>query len=509
MHSQGLELCLNIHDQCGLDRCQQHYAEAAYRLGLDPESGLPLECRLLNKSYSLALAELVLETGDNAGVDYWWNDYGMGGPGEGTYAINCSLTDNSTPDLPYGPPSFPHCMRCYQDSGAAKPALWSAYARVSRREIKDLRGMVLGIYGGLGHHRFPAVGSGDTFEGMDTIAFEVYLTFTAANVLTEWNHDLGGFMPGNRSTHPTPDTWMHDSETYLRWLQAGVFQPIFRTHMCEGGDPRPWSYANFPLMQQAFQLRNALVPYLYTASNRAFFTGVLPVHPLYYEWPEEEDAYTVSRLNGPKSTLQHMFGDSFVVAPITDFVAGPTQTVSWSVWVPPGLWVDWWTGDTFTGPTWTKRDYSLAETPLLVRAGAVVPMKTMADSGVLRASLLELVVAWAPGAEGSGTCYEDDGSNMQYQRGSYRSLVADFVSTPTSAVVTVVPRALGGGYEGEPDSREYAVRIRNAPKSARMIHCDGCPSFSWFWDVAENVPVLAMLTGEVQSNSTFAVSFQY
>lgn len=50
-----------------------------------------------------------------------WNDYGMGGPIEGMYAINCSTTDDSTPNLPYGPPSFPHCMRCYQDPGAAKP----------------------------------------------------------------------------------------------------------------------------------------------------------------------------------------------------------------------------------------------------------------------------------------------------------------------------------------------------------------------------------------------------
>ena len=60
---------------------------------------------------------------------------------------------------------------------------------------------------------------------------------------------------------------------YLRWLQAGVFQPIFRTHICEGGQNWVWTYANFPLMQGAFHLRNALVPYIYTASFTACVRG--------------------------------------------------------------------------------------------------------------------------------------------------------------------------------------------------------------------------------------------
>jgi alpha-glucosidase (family GH31 glycosyl hydrolase) len=137
-------------------------------------------------------------------------------------------------------------MHCYDDSPDQKPALWSGYVHGSRLESVGRRALLLGINGGLGMHRYPGVGSGDVYEAWETLAFEIYLSLTAANVVIEWNHDLGGFMPGNDSLPGTFDphlgrtTWLHNPERYARWLQAGVFQPIFRTHMSQPGDPTPW-----------------------------------------------------------------------------------------------------------------------------------------------------------------------------------------------------------------------------------------------------------------------------
>lgn len=100
---------------------------------------------------------------------------------------------------------------------------------------------------------------------------------------TEWNHDLGGFMKpddGDTAGPPCKGCWYHNPERYARWLQAGVFQGIFRTHMSAPGDPTPWRYPNFEVLREAFQLRNALGPYIYTAAFQAYQTGVLPCHPL-------------------------------------------------------------------------------------------------------------------------------------------------------------------------------------------------------------------------------------
>ena len=60
--------------------------------------------------------------------------------------------------------SFGHCLHCYADDVSSKPQLWSAYIHNSRRERKNKSGMSLGIYGGLGHHRYPGIGSGDVYE---------------------------------------------------------------------------------------------------------------------------------------------------------------------------------------------------------------------------------------------------------------------------------------------------------------------------------------------------------
>lgn len=42
---------------------------------------------------------------------------------------------------------------------------------------------------------------------------------------------------------PCDGCWYHNPERYARWLQAGVFQGIFRTHMAAPGDPTPWKYS--------------------------------------------------------------------------------------------------------------------------------------------------------------------------------------------------------------------------------------------------------------------------
>jgi len=104
--------------------------------------------------------------------------------------------------------------------------------------------MVLTIYGGLGNHRFPQVGSGDTFSAWETLEVEVYLTLTAANVGVGWTHDLGGFMVNGGGGDTPENRAQHNPEMLLRWLQFGAYSPLFRTH-CSHCEIRPWTYPNF------------------------------------------------------------------------------------------------------------------------------------------------------------------------------------------------------------------------------------------------------------------------
>ena len=104
--------------------------------------------------------------------------------------------------------------------------------------------------------------------------------------------------------------------------------------------------------------------------------------------------------------------------------AGP---VEWPLWVPPGMWQDFFSGKVLSGPANYSRNYSAAEIPLLQKAGSVVPLKTMADQKRGSPDLLLLSVAWAAGSRSwisdpnnpkagrEPHLYEDDGESLAYQ----------------------------------------------------------------------------------------------
>eukprot|EP01052_Picozoa_sp_SAG31_P016575 SAG31_NODE_1103_length_9895_cov_13.722540_2_plen_693_part_00 len=303
LHTEkNLELCLNLHSQCGIDKCQQNYIAAALAVGMDPASESAVGCRIFDKKYVEALYRNILEAGERSGVDYWWEDYGIdfdANPlGRQSHIIDCKNASRA------------HCMHCVEDDATQFPALWSAYVRHSRKTQKGRRGMVLEYCkhighrtricfllrvtilsmdfiqsqiisdGGLGHHRYPLVGSGDTYEAWETLSFEVMLSITAANVLVAWTHDLGGFMSNIPGSNNDFNGKQHDDpELYLRWLQFGAWSSVFRVH-CSHCEPRAWVYPNSELLFKAYQLRNALVPYIYTAAWKSSRTGVLLLHPL-------------------------------------------------------------------------------------------------------------------------------------------------------------------------------------------------------------------------------------
>ncbi len=283
---------------------------------------------------------------------------------------------------------------------------------------------------------------------------------------------------------------------------------------------------------QSFQLRNALVPYIYTAARTAYATGILLVHPLYYEWPDLDAAYSFSQLRGPGIPIQHMyfalikypgpffwfphivfcrFGNSFTVAPITNASDASTGLVSWTMWVPPGVWVDWWTGKAIQGPCTYDRLYGASETPLLARAGAIIPMKTYADARSVAPASLKFTVVWAgAGSVGEGWVYEDNGSSLGYTTGMYLMMRAQLTSSSAAAVVVLQPAVDGKGYTDAPLSREYQLVVRAAPASLHNVTCDGCaPHWMWHTEFQEGLFLLILDTGVIGSRDRCNISWQY
>ena len=166
------------------------------------------------------------------------------------------------------------------------PTWWLNYVHFTDMEREGKRPLLFHRWGGLGNHRYQIGFSGDTYSTWPSLAFQPYFTATAANVgYGYWSHDIGGHMPGTV-----------DPELFTRWVQWGAFSPVLRTHSTKNPDAerRIWAYAPqyATAMRRAFLKRYALIPYIYTAARETYDTGISILHPLYYDFPEEEGAYS-------------------------------------------------------------------------------------------------------------------------------------------------------------------------------------------------------------------------
>lgn len=380
------------------------------------------------------------------------------------------------------------------------------------------RPLVLTRNGGRGNHRTPVFFTGDTEQCYETIKYQVKYTSTnAADLVGYTSHDIGGFKEDAEGGPGCVGSWQAGNNTqgalYLRWLQWGAFSPVMRTHctMCVGRDTfapcnycerRIWEWPDLYLaMKDTMLLRNALGPYLYTAARTFFDTALAPIRPMYYDFPSAAQAFA-------HADEQYLFGPHMVVSPVSDELpsregqerlvaaaalagtpsllarddaaAGVTQ----AVWLPPVPesaaaspgWVSWDGQRLVAAGTTDTAVYGLGEVPAFALAGAVVPMKTMADVANNASAADPAVWAvWAPAtvsnAHVSSSLYEDAGNDRAYEQttsadacadsGVCRSISVTGAITATSVTITVDP-ASSGTVPGLASSRKHHFHIRGA-----------------------------------------------
>lgn len=466
-----LMLLLNLHLLQGVDRCQPSYAAIAAAVGMPTpaiENGTVVACDIMDRRFTDALFEHALghqpgmPTATLAGADAWWTDY------------------SGCPKVCLAPGCRDE-TRCatLDQSNCSSSMLWSNLIFARQRQLAGRRPLVLSRWGGLGGHRAPLGFSGDTHACWQTLRYQIGFTATAANVLQTWSHDLGGFYAFDDGD-PTNVT---GSELLLRWLQFGAVSPVFRTH-CSGVHDGPhclrriWLFPHYAQMRDALMLRDALLPYLATAYRAFHDTGVAVVHPCYYEHPEEAEAYTTA-------DTQYRFGAQVLAAPITRAASDPLNgSISQSVWLPPGEWVDWHGVRRLVGPVRYARNYSHAEIPLFVRAGAAIPTKGGAPSS--SAPLLgdlRWIVFVGGASVGSGLVYDDEGEGLGYKAEEYATTRLHYNAswvTRGHVEITLTPdhRCAGSGCArwATRAQRRHAFELRGLTAlglSIGAVACDG------------------------------------
>jgi len=296
-------------------------------------------------------------------------------------------------------------------------------------------------------------------------------------------------------------------ELYTRWIQFGIFSPILRTHTTKNPDAerRIWAYPEpySGLMRDLYHRRYAMLPYIYTEARRTYDSGLAFVHPLYYEWPEAEEAYS--------NRNEYMFGEEMLVDPIVAPGDKVTGLVEQSVWIPPGEWIEADTGKNFHGPATVKRQFSIRQAPVYVRAGAIVPMAPpMLYSN--QKPLDPLIVAVFPLADGQTsryTLYEDAGTR-DYEQG--QAAWTGLTATEKSGDLTITIDSVKGNYPQMPSTRRYEIRLPGdwPPQS---VSVDGKPlsytadtaSPGWHFEGNTLTTVITVFARPVSESGTVVV----
>jgi alpha-glucosidase len=381
------------------------------------------------------------------------------------------------------------------------PTWWLNYVHFSDQEREGKRPLIFHRWGGLGNHRYEIGFSGDTVSVWESLAFQPYFTATAANVgYSYWSHDIGGHMPG-----------AVDPELYTRWIQFGIFSPILRTHTTKNpeAERRIWAYPEpyFKAMRSAYLLRYAMEPYIYTEARGTYDSGVAFMHPLYYDYPEEAEAYSHRE--------EYKFGDNMLVSPIAK-PAGAGGASSKDVWLPKGEWIEWQTGARLTGPGTFNRTFTIDQIPVYVKAGSIIPMQPeMSYTGQrpvdpLILEILPFAIESAEQQSSTYSVYEDSSTGENYTRGEFARTRIDAVSFKRRRVEVVISPA-EGSYPGMLQERAYEVRL-DSPVSVVSVTLDGrrlaqADDSGWHYDSASRQLIVRVPRRSVHTRAKVAVEW--
>ncbi|QTE02782.1 TIM-barrel domain-containing protein [Streptomyces cyanogenus] len=286
--------------------------------------------------------------------------------------------------------------------------------------------------------------------------------------------------------------YRHDAEMYTRDLQWKAFLPAVMTmdgwasDLTTGkpADQQPWRDGEpyTSINRTYLQLKERLLPYMYTLSAQAAKTGVGAVRPLWLEYPDDPNTLDA------QAKYEFLSGPDFLVAPV--YQDSDTRD---GIYLPKGTWTDYWSGRTYHGPTTLNGYHAPLDTlPLFVREGAIVPMWPKGTTSWQTRDRHELDWDLYPAAHGTGhyTLYEDDGVTRDFAKGAAATQRVSMRADGRGTTVTV--GASRGDYAGRPDARAYRFTVHGGTAPARVL-LDGhqLPDDAWSYDAGTHVTTVS------------------
>lgn len=276
--------------------------------------------------------------------------------------------------------------------------------------------------------------------------------------------DLGGFAGANL-----------DDELYTRWLQYGVFQPIYRPHAQEEVPSEPVfrEPKTKDLAKKSIELRYKLLPYNYTLAFENNQYGTPLMRPLFY------DEVNNSTL---KNSTTYLWGNNFLVSPVVK----PGLKTQEVYFPSSSNWFNFYTDEKVEGGQ--TKVVQLVETsiPTYVRGGSFIPMIQPIQNTTLY-SLNNFEVHYYVDnliKESEAYLYNDDGKTpYAYEKEMYE--VIEFESELKGKTLHIeIEQKLGKNFDLS--EKNIKLIIHNVSKNPKKIK-----GYTYEWD--EDTKIVTVL----------------
>ena len=304
-----------------------------------------------------------------------------------------------------------------------------------------------------------------------------------------FNTDIGGFFCGSYNTKGSGSAPKNPQfqELYVRWMQYGLFCPVFRSHGADA--PREiWQFGEpgtpvYQSIKNLIDFRYRLIPYLYSTASQVTNNNFSYMRPLFSDFAADKKVWDM--------TDEFMFGRSILACPIVEAqytqekIVKEDAMTGWdkknlkieelengsnkqlqsfnpstfeslksaTKYLPKGAnWYDFWTGKLYKGGQNVVLTTRFDQVPMFVRAGSIVPLgPVMQYVGEKPWDNLEIRIY--PGADAEFSLYEDEGDGYNYEQGYYSNIIF----TWTDRTRTLHISARQGGYKGMLLDRKFTL----------------------------------------------------
>ena len=137
-------------------------------------------------------------------------------------------------------------------------------------------------------------------------------------------------------------------ELYIRWAQLESFMPVMQF----SDNYFKQSERARELSRSSMEIHEDLSPYLIELAEGAAENGSPIIRPLFFHYPDDEECFHLDD--------EYMIGAHMIVAPVIEAGARSRE-----VYLPEGIWFDYWDGTVFEGG-WITYEAPLEKIPVFV-----------------------------------------------------------------------------------------------------------------------------------------------